>query len=139
MKPEFKLDIFFDFIGRMKIATVIFGLLDVILTGISYIHHDSRDQAFLAIVIICFLLSLFWVIGVMLGIIVVVDSHVKFDILYHVCACFLLLISGIFFLISVLKYWNDNGKLGVRIMAMIIGFANSAVYGYLPWKLLKAT
>ncbi|CAL8074656.1 unnamed protein product [Orchesella dallaii] len=61
------------------------------------------------------------------------------DILYHVCACLLLLITGIFFLISVLKYGNDYGKLGVRLMALVIGFANSAIYGYLPWKLLKAT
>ncbi|ODN01626.1 hypothetical protein Ocin01_05055 [Orchesella cincta] len=93
----------------------------------------SRDQAFLAIRY--YLLSFYHCFGL-------IGVHVGYHCGYtinHVCACFLLLITGIFFLISVLKYWNDNGKLGVRIMAMIIGFANSAVYGYLPWKLLKAT
>lgn len=41
-------------------------------------QSDSRDEAFLAFVVIFFLLSFIWVIGVMFGLFVVEDSHIKF-------------------------------------------------------------
>jgi hypothetical protein len=56
--------------------------MNLILIGTSYYSWDSRDEAFLAAVVICFILSFIWVAGVMLEYIVVTDTLIRMVITF---------------------------------------------------------
>ncbi|OXA56724.1 hypothetical protein Fcan01_07569 [Folsomia candida] len=133
------IDIIFDYLGRLKLVTVVVGFLDLLLIGYSYYNTDARDQAFLSAVVVCFVFSFLLVLGVVLEYVVVSDFFIRIvEMVFHSAACLLLLGTDTFFLISILKHGKGE-NFGIRILAMMFGYLNSAVYGYLPWTLVKST
>ncbi|XP_035705577.1 uncharacterized protein LOC118434938 isoform X3 [Folsomia candida] len=119
-------------------SKLVVGFLDLLLIGYSYYNTDARDQAFLSAVVVCFVFSFLLVLGVVLEYVVVSDFFIRIEMVFHSAACLLLLGTDTFFLISILKHGKGE-NFGIRILAMMFGYLNSAVYGYLPWTLVKST
>jgi len=131
-----------DRVGILKILTIVLGIVTLGLTAYSYYHDDGRDKAFLACTIICFILSFFWALTIVLGGIDISDFQKKIELVVHCLAFLFYLITLICFTVSLIDHRTGknttNHRLGQRIFAFIFGVATTLVYGYLSWLLYHA-
>lgn len=129
-----------NLIGILKLATIVVGVVDLGLVADSYIHWSDAQKYFLAIIIIALILSLFFVVAIVAGLIPVTDLWKKIDMGFHVVIAVLLLIGVLAFMIRLTK--SAKGAPGnwkaKQAFSLIFGFINAGLYGSIGVAIFKA-
>jgi len=89
--------------GQIKIVSIILGIVAVVLTADHYYTSLTDEKAFWWSLVVCLVVS---VVLAVLSLFGMMDNEnmQKLDKVYHACAAILLIITAIFFIISVDKH-----------------------------------
>jgi hypothetical protein len=129
-------NVFSGRLGMFRIITLVLGVIDLGITADKY-NSFAKEEFFLAMVIIMFIVSAILCILFVLEVVSNTDAVKKGDMAFHFIGGLLLIISGIVWLVSVFewgKYWS-TGHYVLRIFAGIIGIINGVVYVALGYTL----
>jgi len=136
MSPKPNCNIFNEMSGRLKILTIIFGIVAVGLSVDHYYKELSDEEAFFGSIIVCLIVS-----GILafLSIIGLTDNdNMKaVDKYFHMLAAILLVIVSSLFIVSVDKHGTRLGQkfYNQRMSAGAFGLINGVLYGLLGWLL----